>query len=68
MANTTREKQVLISPESNSMGTELPEIFFGEKTESKEINGAINNGRDREHKVSLDHEGPKQSPSKFSST
>ena len=68
MGNTTREKQVLINPESNSMGTELPEIFFGETTESKEINGAINNGRDRELKVSLDHEGPKQSLSKFAST
>ena len=55
MGNTTREKQVFISPESNSMGTELPEIFFGETTESKETNGAIDNGRDRKHKVTKYH-------------
>ena len=51
MGNTIREKQVLISPESNSVGTELPEIFFGETKESKETNWAIGSGRDREHKV-----------------
>ena len=40
MGNTIREKQVLISPESNSVGTELPETFFGETKESKETNWA----------------------------
>lgn len=68
MGNAIIETQVLISPESNSVRTKLPEIFFGETTESKETNGAIDNGRDRKHKVSLDHEGPKQPLSKFAST
>ena len=42
------------------MGTEVPEQFLGKMTESKETNGAIDNGGDGERKESLDQEGPKQ--------
>ena len=55
MGNAIIETQVLISPESNSVRTEIPEIFFGETTESKETKGAIDNGRDRKHKVTKYH-------------
>ena len=60
MGNTDRERQVLESHTSNSMGTEVPKQFLDKTTESKKTNRAIDNRPDRECKESLDKEGPNQ--------
>jgi len=66
--NTIKEKQVLDSQASKSMGTEVAEQFLGKTRGSKRTNGAIDNRGDRECKESLDQEGPKQYLSKLAST
>ena len=68
MGNTVREKQVLEDPESNGMGTEVPEQFLSEATEIEKTKGATNNGADCERKGTLGQEGPKQHVAKFTST
>ena len=68
MGNTVGEKQVLEDPESNDMGTEVPEQFLSETTEIEETNGATNNGGDCERKEPLGKEGPRQHVAKFTST
>ena len=68
MGNTIGEKQVLEIPTSNSMGTEVPEQFFGETTQHKETDWAIDNGRDGRCKESLDQEGPEEYVAKSTST
>ena len=60
MGNTVGEKQVLEDPESNGMGTEVPEQFLSEEAEIEKTNGATNNGGDCERKGTLGQEGPKQ--------
>ena len=60
MGVTVREKQVLEGSASNGMGTEVPKQFLGKTTESKEANGAVENGGDEKCEESLDKEGPKQ--------
>ena len=70
MGNTIGEKQVLESPTSNGMGTEIPEQLFGEVTRAqhKKTDWAIDNGRDDRRKESLDQEGPEEYVAKSTST
>ena len=67
MGNTIKEKQVLDSHASKSMGTEVAEQFLGKTTGSKRTNRATDNRGERECKESLDQEDPKQYLSKFAS-
>ena len=56
VGNTIGEKQVLESPTSNGMGTEIPEQLFGEATRAqhKETDWAIDNRGDNRRKEYLD--------------
>ena len=65
---TVRETQVLEDPASNGLGTEVPEKFLGETTESNQADGAFDTGGDKKRKETLDQEGPKQYLSKFTNT
>ena len=60
MGNTIGEKQVLVSPTSNGVGSEVPEQFLGETTQDKEADWTIDNGRDGRCQELLDHEGPEE--------
>ena len=53
---------------SNGMGTEVPEQSFGETTQHKETNRAIDNGGDGRRKESLDQKGPEEYVAKLTST
>ena len=68
MGGPVRETQVLEDPASNGLGTEVPEKFLGETTESNEADGAVDTGGDKKRKETLDQEGPKQYLSKFTNT
>ena len=60
MGNTIGEKQVLESPMSNGVGSEVPEQFLGGTTQDKEADWTIDNGGDGRRQESLDHEGPEE--------
>ena len=68
MGGTVRETQVLEDSASNGLGTEVPQQFLGETTESNEADGAVDPRGDKKRKETMDQEGPKQYLSKFTNT
>ena len=57
---TIGEKQVLESPTSNGVDTEVPEQFLGETIHDKEADRTIDNEGDGTCNGSLDQEGPEE--------